>query len=200
MGMPTTLERPLYQNEPGRIWTADEVAAFPEVPGLRFEVVDGELFVSPGPSWDHQRAVFWLMRALNPYVEHAPRAGEVMFGPGDARLDALTLVQPDVFVAPLIAGKRPNGPHDVQRFLLVIEVLSPGSRRADRIVKRQKYQKTADEYWLVDPSKRRVERWLAGRDEPEMLVATASWQAPGRAAPLMFDLPALFRETFAEAP
>jgi hypothetical protein len=33
-----------------------------------------------------------------------------------------------------------------------------------------------------------------------MLVATASWQAPGRAAPLMFDLPALFRETFAEAP
>jgi len=200
MGMPTTLERPLYQNEPGRIWTADEVAAFPEVPGLRFEVVDGELFVSPGPSWDHQRAVFWLMRALNPYVEHAPRAGEVMFGPGDARLDALTLVQPDVFVAPLIAGKRPNGPHDVQRFLLVIEVLSPGSRRADRIVKRQKYQKTADEYWLVDPSKRRVERWLPGRDEPEMLVATASWQAPGRAAPLTFDLPALFRETFAEAP
>ena len=200
MGMPRTLERPPYRDDHSRVWTADEVAAFPEVPGLRFEVVDGELFVSPGPSWDHQRAVRFLMRALEVYVEAAPRVGEVMFGPGDARLDELTLVQPDVFVAPLVSGSRPGSAEDVSHFLLVIEVLSPSSGRADRIVKRQKYQKTSDEYWLVDPSKRRVERWLPGLEEPEMLVTAASWQAPSRATAVTLDLQALFREAFAEAP
>lgn len=191
MGMPATLDHK---------WTADEVSALPDVPGLRFEVVDGELFVSPGPRWSHQRAAAHLLGLLRSYVAGPPRVGEVMFGPGEARLDDHTLVQPDVFVAPLVDGRRPNSPAECTRFLLVIEVLSPSSHRADRVVKRHKYQATADEYWLIVPDRRHIERWLPANDRPEILTESITWHPAGRADPLVLDLPALFREAFGEAP
>lgn len=68
MGMSATLD--------GR-WTAAEVRAFPEVPGLRFECVDGELLVSPGPRLYHQRAVVEMLRLLGGYVAGPPRIGEL---------------------------------------------------------------------------------------------------------------------------
>jgi len=200
MGMPAAVDPRSRSDELDRVWTADEVRAFPDVPGLRFEVVDGELLVSPGPRLPHQRAAMWLMFRLNDYVALAPRIGEVSFGPGDARLDEYTLVQPDVFVAPLVNGRRPRDRDETTRFLLVIEVLSPSSKRADRIVKRQKYQQSADEYWLVDPPARRIERWRPASDAPDIVTDSITWHPTGRMEPLVLDLPALFREAFGEAP
>ena len=189
MGMPAALDRK---------WTADEVLALPESPGQRYEVVDGELFVSPGPRFAHQRAVYGLLSRMHEYVARMPRIGELMFGPGEARLDDHTLVQPDVFVAPLMGGRRPDSLDDCTRFRLVVEVLSPSSHRADRVEKRRRYQRSADEYWIVDADARLIERWRPDDERPEILTETVVWHPAGRDEPLTIDLPALFREAFAE--
>lgn len=76
MGMPVTMPRR---------WTVDEVHALQEQdPPHRYEVVDGELLVSPGPRLSHQRAVFLMARLLGAYVE-AWQIGEVSGGPGVRR-------------------------------------------------------------------------------------------------------------------
>jgi Uma2 family endonuclease len=194
MGMPALLDDPHHK------WTVDEVWALPDKPGERYECVDGELLVSPSPRWSHQRAVGWLYAHLLRYAGDPPRAGEVMLAPTDVRLDDFTLVQPDLFVAPLIGGRRPNSPTECPRFMLVIEVLSPSSQRADRVIKRRRYQRAADAYWIIDPDARLVERWLPNDERPEILTESINWQPTGRSEPLVVDLPALFREASGEAP
>src|SRR5688572_18044726 len=62
-------------------WTADMVRALPD-DGMRYEVLDGELFVSPAPTWDHQRVVFMLATKLNAYVRPL-KLGEVLVSPAD---------------------------------------------------------------------------------------------------------------------
>jgi len=86
-----------------RRWTAHEVRALPDEPGLRFECVDGELLVSPSPSLSRQWAVAALFRALDAYCR-AGDIGAVGMAPGDLQLDEATLVQPDLFVLPLVAS------------------------------------------------------------------------------------------------
>ena len=194
MGMPAILDDHEHK------WTVDEVWALPDVPGERYECVDGELLVSPAPSWSHQLGLGWLHVMLHGYVSGQPRIGVVMLAPTDVRLDDFTVVQPDVFVAPLLDGRRPRSPTECPRFMLVIEILSPSSQRADRVVKRRKYQRSADEYWIIDPDARLVERWLPNDERPEILTESISWQAAGREGALVIHLPDLFREASGEAP
>ena len=191
MGMPATLDHK---------WTAEEVLALPDEPGKRIECVDGELFVSPGPSLPHERAFIYLLSALRAYAAAPPRIGEALGSRSDLVLDRYTVVQPDVFVAPLVDGRRPRDLKECSHFLLVAEILSPSSHRADRVVKRRKYQRSADAYWIVDINGRLVERWLPEDDRPEILTESISWHPGGRDEPLVIELPALFREAFGEAP
>jgi Uma2 family endonuclease len=183
MGMPAVEQRR---------WTAAEVRAIPS-DGKRYEVVDGELLVSPGPPWSHQAAVFYLQRALHDYVR-AHSAGFVLDGPADVEPDDYTLVEPDVFVVPLIGGKRPRDWREAQRLLLVIEVLSPSSRRYDRVVKRGLYRRMGAEYWIVDLDAQLVERWMPGDDRPEVLSDSIEWTAPGVSESVRIDLVELWRE------
>ena len=194
MGMPAILDDPHHK------WTVDEVWALPDKPGERYECVDGELLVSPGPSLAHERAFVALLRALSGYAKSRPRIGETLGSRSDIVLDQRTLIQPDVFVAPLIEGRRPRDHREITRFLLVVEILSPTSHRADRVLKRRKYQRAADEYWIVDLDARLVERWLPNDERPEILTESISWQPLGRDEPLILSLPALFREASGEAP
>jgi len=177
----------------GRRWTAAEVRALPEEPGRQYEVIDGELFVSPGPSYAHQAVAFELQRALHAYVR-AARLGYVLDGPCDVEADPHTLVQPDIFVVPPVDGRRPRDWEEARRLLLVAEVLSPSSGRKDRVVKRRLYQRLGTEYWIVDPDARVVERWRPGEERPELAEETITWQPEGPHAPLTIDLVALFAE------
>ncbi len=115
-------------------------------------------------------------------------------GPGDLQLDGATLVQPDLFVLPLIGGRRPVSPSDIGRALLVVEVLSPSTARHDRVMKRARYQRYGVEYWIVDLDARLVERWTPGVPRPEILTGTLTWQAGETAVALRTDLDALFAE------
>jgi Uma2 family endonuclease len=78
--------------------------------------------------------------------------------------------------------------------MLVIEVLSPGSRRHDRVIKRALYRRMGAEYWIVDPDARLVERWLPNDERPEIIADRIEWKAEGADHTVSIDLHELFRE------
>ncbi len=155
MGMP----HPITQ------WNVARVLALPD-DGNRYEVVDGELLVTPAPSLPHQQAVQILYERLAPFVrQHA--IGSVLLSPADIELDDRTLVQPDLFVAPLIEGRRPRSWKEIRPLLLAVEVLAPSTARADRQIKRRRYQRHGvAEYWIVDLEARLVECWTPADERP----------------------------------
>jgi len=172
-------------------WTADMVRALPD-DGNRYEVVDGELLVTPSPSARHQRAAQLLSMPLYEYVR-AHRIGEAPQSPADFELDPHGMVQPDVFVQGLVDGRPTDGWNSGAPLLLAIEVLSPSTARADRITKRLRFQRAGiPEYWIVDIDARTIERWRPEDERPAILSEVISWQPLAGVAPLRLDLPSLF--------
>ena len=185
--------------QPSGNWTADLVRALPD-DGNRYEVVAGQLLVTPSPSWRHGDAVAAMYLILHQYCR-AHRLGHVKIAPQDVEFDARNMVEPDVFVVPLVHGAKPLEWADVRRLLLAIEVLSPGTARHDRFTKRHLYQaQGVPEYWIVDVNTRMVERWRPGDERAEFLADTLTWQPDPAVPPLPIDLPAYFAEVFGESP
>ena len=181
----------------GHRWTADEVRALPDEPGKRFECVDGELLVSPGPRLPHQSAIVLLTRALDVYCT-GEGVGSVFNGPGELELDRYTLVQPDLFVLPLVDGRRAQSQTQAGHPLLFVEVLSPGTARHDRAIKRIRYQRYGVEYWIADMDARLVERWRPHGERPEIVSGHITWHPAGAAAAITLDLDRLFAEVLGE--
>ena len=174
-------------------WTAEMVRALPD-DGNRYEVLDGELFVSPAPSLDHQRLVFHLARLLDDYVR-AHKLGEVFIAPADVEFSPQRLLQPDVFVIPPTPGTRPRTFKEVRRLLLAAEVLSPATARAVRTKKRDILQdERVPEYWIVDGDGRVTERWTPDDKRPEILSDSIEWQPVPSVPALVIDLPRFFAE------
>ena len=188
MGMPATQDRR---------WTVAQVHALPDDPRQRYEVVDGELLVSPGPDYRHQLVTRAITRALEDFLVAHPFA-VVLNGPGEVEADEHSMVQPDVFVVPIVDGRPPRDFHEAGVLLLAVEVLSPSSARHDRVVKRKLYQRLGAEYWIIDPESRMVERWLPGATEAEMCDGAVSWHAPLAGAPFTIVLPDLMRAALRE--
>ena len=177
-------------------WTYEEVLALIEEQedrSIRYEFAGGELLVTPAPGGYHQRIILDLFRIIDPYVR-LHRIGEVRLGPSPLQLIPRTIFQPDLYVVPSIEGRRPRADVPVTNSLLVVEVLSPGSRRHDRLVKRPYYQRGGvPEYWIVDQDAEVFERWRPQDERPEVLDGELSWHPSGAPAPLTIDLPSLFR-------
>jgi Uma2 family endonuclease len=187
MGMPEQATR----------WTAAMVRALPD-DGNRYEVVDGELLVTPAPTWTHQRVVRELVMLLGPYMA-AQGTGEILPSPADIELDPHGLVQPDLFVQGLVGGHLPQAWNVGAPLLLAIEVLSPSTARADRTVKRRRFQRARiPEYWIVDPDARVIERWRPDDERPEILSDRITWQPEGATGPLTIELPPLFARVHGE--
>jgi hypothetical protein len=89
-----------------RHWTVDDLEDLPD-DGNRYEIIEGELFVTPAPSWTHQDAVLLLAEILRGYLERE-RVGHLVISPADVRFSRTRSVQPDLFVAPLVNGRRPR--------------------------------------------------------------------------------------------
>lgn len=185
MGMPAIRRR----------WTTADVRALIDESRAwpRYELIDGELLVTPAPRGPHQLVVLEFAVLLHGYLAQEP-VGIVVTSPADLELRPGTITQPDVFVVPAdtqIAGEALEWP-DVKSLLLAIEVLSPSSIRTDRVVKRDFYMDAmVAEYWVVDIDARIIERWTPDRDTPVIERDQMTW-APSAAAPLVIDLPALF--------
>ena len=120
-------------------WTVDMVRALPD-DGTRYEVIDGELFVTPAPSLTHQNAVLELALLIAPYLR-ARRIGETVISPVDLIVyGPRKFVQPDLFVVPLVNDAPARAWTEVGRLLLTVEVLSPSTERTDRGRKRRVYK------------------------------------------------------------
>ena len=147
-------------------YSREMVLALPD-DGQRYETVHGELLVTPSPRLRHQDVLARLHRTLAEYVERHG-LGKVLFSPADISWGPDILVQPDLFV---IAPEQANAEdwEDITRLLLVVEILSPSSARADRFTKRRLYQEQAiPTYWVVDIDAAAVETWTPEATFPEV--------------------------------
>jgi len=172
-------------------WTVAEVNELPD-DGNRYEVLDGELLVSPAPTWLHQRAVRELVELLLPYVKTIGL--ELFFAPTAVTWGPRTELQPDVLAVPRLEGRPAQRFVDVGVLSLAVEVLSPSTARQDRYKKRPEFQRRAvPEYWIVDPASRLVERWRPNDEEPEVLLDCLVWQPSAEVAPLTINLSRYFR-------
>ena len=185
MGMPATISD----------WTVEMLDALPD-DGQRYEIIDGELFVTPGPGEFHQDIAGALYKRLDDYLKgHA--IGKAMISPADVRRGdrARNRVQPDVFVVRLVDGKRPAYPYELHDLLLAVEITSPGNPLLDYQVKRDLYlREGVGEYWVVSPDALNVARWR-GRDDPgEVFSKTVGWQPEGMTAGLVVDLADFFAD------
>ena len=122
-----------------------------------YEVMEGELFVSPPPSVRHQRILRRLLVALDRHLA-SHDAGEVLVAPVGVKLSDDQVVEPDLVVVlsahqSRIGTQVLEGPPD-----LVVEILSPGTASRDLGPKKALYEAHGiPEYWVVDPLESRIE-------------------------------------------
>ncbi|HEX9579561.1 MAG TPA: Uma2 family endonuclease [Gemmatimonadales bacterium] len=170
-----------------RRYTVEEVLAFPS-DGNRYELVHGELLVSPAPRYLHQRVVSRLLVLLGRYLEPFRHVAEVLVSPADITWGTEDdLAQPDVFVVPV--RETSDEWSTLRTLLLAVEVLSPSTARYDRITKRRLYQEHGVlTYWVVDPDARLVEVWHPGDDRPEIVTERLVWAVGPDAPELVIEL------------
>ena len=150
--------------------TYEDLLALPD-DGLRHELIGGEHFVTPSPIMRHQRVSFRLSGAFFDYFKDHP-VGEAFAAPLDIVLSKHDVVEPDLFVVladqtEILTQKYVQGAPAI-----VIEILSPGTRRRDEGIKRRLYERTGvREYWLIDVDDNVVIVWSRAIDGK--LVQTA---------------------------
>ena len=153
--------------------TIADLEAMPDDDGNRYELIEGELFVSCAPGLTHQRALGNLLFLIRKYLELNP-IGEALFTPG-LILSNITGVIPDiVFMTNARRDQIATGERVISAPDIVVEVVSSGSqnRSRDRVIKRQLYAKyEVPEYWIVDPQQRTMEVFRL-KDKALELVVT----------------------------
>ena len=153
--------------------TYDDYCLLPN-DGKRYEIIDGELFVTPSPRFGHQIIVTRLTRYLSAFVEDHG-LGLVFVSPFDVVFSQFDVVEPDVLYvskarASVLTEKNVQGAPD-----LVIEVLSPTTANTDRTTKLKLYARFGvAEYWIVDPNGPSAEVY---RREKEGLELAATLQS-----------------------
>lgn len=129
--------------EPGEFTLAD-LDAMPD-DGMRYELVDGTLLVTPSPLPIHQDAVLQLAARL---LGVCPPGLKVFVAPMDFQPDGHKSLQPDV----LVCRREDVGQKAIARLLLAVEILSPATRSKDLVWKRLAYEQSGvGSYWMFDP-------------------------------------------------
>ncbi|MDQ3693115.1 MAG: Uma2 family endonuclease [Chloroflexota bacterium] len=147
--MATTVNRLTYDD-------LVELQDRPEYEHVRLEIIDGELFVSAAPVTFHQRVITNILYALE-VVVRPRRLGIIFTAPVAVRLSMETTIEPDILYIgrdrrQIISTKVVEGAPD-----LVMEILSPDTRKRDLTVKKALYERSGvGEYWIIDPTKREV--------------------------------------------
>jgi Uma2 family endonuclease len=133
-----------------RRMTYDDLLALPD-DGLRHELIDGEHYVTPAPNLKHQRVSGNFHYVLRDFLRRHP-IGEVYYAPCDVVFSSINVVEPDLlFVsrerAEILTAANIQGAPD-----LVIEILSPSTRKLDEALKLDLYERfSVREYWLANP-------------------------------------------------
>jgi Uma2 family endonuclease len=174
-------------------WTKEDLERFPR-DGNRYEVLDGELLVTPQAELDHQVVAARLFSALYAYCMERGVGSAV--GPAAVRWGKNEL-QPDIEVIPGYKFGTGQTWDTAPRPNLVVEVLSPfaASRFRDLDAKRKAYLRLGiPEYWVVDLEHRRVHVWSGGHDEA-VVTDALRWNPNPDVAPFELPLEQLFGPT-----
>jgi Uma2 family endonuclease len=132
---------------PHREWTVADLESLPD-DGLRYELLDGLLLVTPAPVLVHQRVLGNLYLALR---AECSASLEVFLAPVDWQPDERTSLQPDLLV---VRKKDVEIKNITAPLVLAIEILSPSTRQKDLLLKRYKYENAGvASYWVIDPDK-----------------------------------------------
>ncbi|MDQ3755410.1 MAG: Uma2 family endonuclease [Acidobacteriota bacterium] len=146
------------------ILTVDDLDLMPD-DGNRYELLEGEIYVSRAPSLTHQRILGNLLTLLKNYLDQHPH-GEAFATPG-VIFDPSNGVIPDiVFISNQLGDRLGASERITEAPELVIEIISPGKENArrDRVVKRRVYAKHGvKEYWIIDPEAETLEIYRAER-------------------------------------
>jgi len=172
-----------------RLFTYDDYLTLPN-DGKRYEIIDGELIMTPAPETEHQSILGNLYRLLEG-LARTQHLGKVLFAPVDIVLSMTDVVQPDlVFVSrsrqQIITKKNIVSAPDV-----VVEILSAGTEKTDRTTKKALYERYGvKEYWIVDPQKKSIElyQFQEGSYSPPRIFSSnevlTSQQLPSLALPV----------------
>jgi Uma2 family endonuclease len=170
-------------------WTMEELHRLPDDDGNKYELVRGELFVTPPPNEAHETIAARLTRILDPYAEEHG-LGFVFHPRAVMRFDG-SEVEPDLMV------RQPLAPGAVDwdgapTPMLIVEILSGSTRRRDQLQKRNLYiDAGVADYWLVDPDRRMIT--VARPGQSDLRVSDElSWSPAGAARPLVVELSRVF--------
>jgi Uma2 family endonuclease len=171
-----------------KVWTLEELHSLPD-DGNKYELLHGELFVTPAPTFDHETIIARLTALLVPFVM-AHDLGYVYSGnsvitQGESELlPDLLLRQPAVAKTDWKSAPVP---------ILVVEVLSPSTRRRDHEFKRPFYldEVGVPEYWIADGDRRSITVMHPGAPS-RALLDRLTWSPPGVKAQLDNNLADVF--------
>ncbi|MGC9667115.1 Uma2 family endonuclease [Planosporangium sp. 12N6] len=134
-------------------WTVDDLYRLPDT-GVRYELFDGSLLVTPAPALRHVRAVNRLRDLLS---ARAPHDIAVVQDAGVTIHGRRTYFIPDICVVRTVALDKDADQLDQDDVLLAVEVLSPSNPGNDLVLKRHYYAAGGiPQYWVVDPDARRL--------------------------------------------
>ncbi|HEX9973495.1 MAG TPA: Uma2 family endonuclease [bacterium] len=141
---------------PKKVYSYQDYFELPD-DGNKYEIIEGELIMSPAPFTMHQRIVRKIIFALLKFIEEE-QTGELFFAPTDVVLSNSNVIQPDILFIlnenlNIITEKNIKGVPD-----LIIEIISPATGYYDLSGKKDLYEKFGvREYWIIDPMKQRVD-------------------------------------------
>jgi Uma2 family endonuclease len=167
--------------------TYADYVLFPD-DGKRHEIIDGVHHVSASSNLYHQRVSRRIQFQLYRQVEETGR-GEVFDAPTDVVLTDVDVVVPDLMVvmnerSSILGDKYVGGAPD-----LVVEILSSGSDRRDRVLKAKLYAREGvPEYWIVDPERHAVEQQVLADGEYRLVATCSDAIAPLRIGDVQVDL------------
>ena len=166
-------------------WSRADLERLPD-DGNRYEVLDGQLFVTPSPLFPHQWIATRLTYFLTPYVDQH-RLGSVV-GPGVVVVGKNELL-PDVAVIPIGPLGAPEKWDQLPQAILVTEVLSRTTRRRDLVDKRAAYQRwRIPIYWVIDRFERRALVWTPESETEATITDQLVWQPRADIDPLVIRL------------
>ena len=183
-----------------RRWTFEEFSRLPD-DGNRYEVIAGELCVTPALRYEHQRLGFRLAHLIEGFLEEYGLGGEATTGPVDVVFAEGDYLEPDlVFIRRgrdvIVRGIITAAPD------LVVEVISDSTARRDRGIKRERYAHFGvPEYWVVDADARQIEVYRLSEDplRPQVVRDTLRWQPYPDGPVLEIDVQAVMQSVQPES-
>jgi len=152
--------------------TYEDFVHFPD-DGMRHELIDGVHYVTPSPAFQHQVLLGRIHLAIGNLIERHPQLGMVLLSPFDIVVTPWDVVEPDLmFIAAdqmaIVTEQNLQGAP-----ALVVEILSPSTRRRDRGIKRELFDRGGvREYWVVDPKAMAVTVYRRNADRGLVPMAT----------------------------